>query len=199
MIGSITIVFWPPGVLTTWCTLNRFEHVKFLPKFKSQCQVNGTDNLFLVFDYLLSLTRLHRLFLRGIKSFRDLFRLSDDNPKNLFFFPAAPNRKYNKYAIEFEAPEAKMKDKQCNYCVLCKSLQKPWREGTNAYRSRTSPIATEGCFFEMETFVFFTAIVRNCGLHFLYVFLVASYKQSHKSRSCFAQREENVVTGSIKT
>lgn len=148
MIGSITIVFWPPGVLTTWCTLNRFEHVKFLPKFKSQRQVNGTDNLFLVFDYLLSLTRLHRLFLRGIKSFRDLFRLSDDNPKNLFFFPAAPNRKYNKYAIEFEAPEARMKDKQCNYCVLCKSLQKPWREGTNAYRSRTSPIATERCFLK---------------------------------------------------
>ena len=87
-----------------------------------------------------------------------------------------------------------MKDKQCNYCVLCKSLWKPWREETNACRTRTSPIATERCslkwrrgFFDRNLAKFVPSI--SCAYFLLFP----------KSRATKALRPKNRKTGVIES
>lgn len=89
-------------------SLNHMVHTQkswtchiFARNYECQCFTNQRYNLLWGSDYRLEHSRPTRQDLGWIKPFRDLHRLLDVDPRNLFFFSGAPNRKYNKYAIEF--------------------------------------------------------------------------------------------------
>lgn len=92
----------PPWVSTTWCIFSGREHAKFLGEMLRANDSPAKDIIscgswITVLNFQDSLDSIYD----GLKSFRDPHRLLDVSPRNLFFFSAAPNRKYNKYAIEF--------------------------------------------------------------------------------------------------